>query len=213
MSDEPTPDDTASASEILGVDPLAKPDPDAEAKERVAEIQAEEEAKAAAGGEQASAVAGQPSTPAEGEAAASDDLSPVGDATPSEIHDNETATGGDMTLTTFPQTGDVTLPEGTPPTEVPWNEPVAEPDPVDPDAAQFTMTTPQPVYTREGGDVAVTAIAGQQWVRSPYETDEDVARPLFYFAHDSLGVAQARGNASGGIWYVWTGAVRVAQPV
>lgn len=180
MSDEQTigPDDTASASEILGVDPLAKPDPDAEAKERVAEIQAEEEAKAAAGGDTTTVDVG---TVDVGEVHVHD-----ADTEPAE---NETATGGDLTLTTDAD------------------------DPADPDAAQFTMTTPQPVYTREGGDVAVTAIAGQQWVRSPYETDEDVARPLFYFAHDSLGVAQARGNASGGIWYVWTGAVRVAQPV
>lgn len=109
--------------------------------------------------------------------------------------ENETPTAGEMNVT---------------PGEVPPN---VAPAPEDTGPPQGQMVTPKPVYTRDGGDVAVTAIAGAQWLRSPYVTAVDPERPLFYFVHDELGNANAAGDGSGGIWHVYHGPVRVAETV
>lgn len=148
MSDEQTiePDETATAADVLGVDPFDKPDPGADpdvvAKVDELEAQAKADAEAADGGQ------AEPETPDEVE-----------------------------------------------------------------ERPAFTLVTPQPVYTRDEGDLAIPAIAGQQWIRSPYVTDAPSSRPLFYFAHDTLGEAEAHGDGSGGIWHLYTGPVRVDEPV
>lgn len=129
--------------------------------------------------------------------------------------ENETPTAGEMNVTPGEVPGNVT-PAPDDPSELDIVEQGQErpsnvapaPEHTDPE-----LVTPQPVYTRDGGDVAVTAIAGAQWLRSPYVTAVDPERPLFYFAHDVLADPHPHGDGSGGIWHVYHGPVRVAETV